>query len=146
MEQAAPLCHTTDHTPCTRPGACVIPRGSWTLCLIVLSAQLLMHVSGGILRGCLQVKNEEKADAQISSYLQKLPKSKDVPHHDIAIASPLPRAAGVNTGQRKGLLLSKAGLVLIALCWLKICSKLPERQRLGVKFLYFWASKKAPYC
>lgn len=45
LEQAAPLCHTTDHTPCTRPGACVIPRGSQILYLTVLSAQVLMHMS-----------------------------------------------------------------------------------------------------
>lgn len=41
---------------------------------------------------------------------------------------------------------SKGGLVLITLCWLKVCSKLPERQGLGVQFLYIWASKKAPEC
>lgn len=55
-----------------------------------LSPSTDAHVPGGILKGWLQVKNEEKAEAKISSCLQQLPKSKDALHHDIASANPLP--------------------------------------------------------
>lgn len=43
------------------------------------------HVPAGILKGWHQVKNEEKAEAKISSCLQQLPKNKDVPRHDIPV-------------------------------------------------------------
>lgn len=50
-----------------------------------LSPSTDAHVPGGILKGWLQVKNEEKAEAKISSCLQQLPKNKNVPHDDIAM-------------------------------------------------------------
>lgn len=46
----------------------------------------------------------------------------------------------------EGVLLNKAGLVLVAPCCLKVCSKPPGSQGLGVQFLYIWASKMAPEC
>lgn len=85
-----PLPHHRSHSLHQTRSMCHTKRSPDSVLDCALGPSTDACAPGGILKSWLQVKNEEKADAKISSCLQQLPKNKDVPHHDIASASPLP--------------------------------------------------------